>query len=172
MGRPPLRPQPENIREGQQRRRMRATDDKFAVPQRYKMPGVSYEWKTEAVLGAEDPSYMSGLMENGWEAVPLSEMPSFGREGETGAVRRGGQVLMKRPIDLTKEARLEDFQIARDQVRHNTAKLTGTNPGADLPISTSSRVTTRYDAGPGEDDIGIRSTATKPLSAGEMTFDD
>lgn len=172
MGRPPLRPQQENIREGQVRRRTRSTDDKYAIPAKYKAPGVSYEWKTEEILGAphDDPSYMPGLMDNGWEAVPLKEMPDMGRENQAGVIRRGGQILMKRPIELTREARVEDFQIARSQVNNNTAKMTGTNPAAGMPVSASSRVTTNY--APGTDEFEVSKIATTPLTSNEMKFDD
>jgi hypothetical protein len=172
MSRPPMRPEQGNIRENQVKRRVRSGDDRFQIPAHLKQPGTSYEWKTEEVIGASDPAYMSGLIENGWENVQLSEMPYFGREGESGAVRRGGQVLMKRPIELTKEARQEDFQIARQQVSNNTAKMTGTNPAAGMPISSSSRVGVKYDLPSADEDVGIRRTATSGMTHAEMRMDD
>jgi hypothetical protein len=134
MGRPPLRPENATLREGGLRqRRGRATEDKLAIPQNLKQPGVSYEWKRESTLGEEDPQYFSSLQDNGWEPVPLSEMPIFGRPGEGGVVRRGGQVLMKRPIELTREAKIEDYQIARQQVLGNNSKLMSQDPAAGMP---------------------------------------
>jgi hypothetical protein len=130
MGRPPLRHDSEPVRDNLRKRRRKSTDDKFEVPKELKIPGQSYEWKTESVLGDEGlhVMHMNGLVENGWEPVQLSEMPHFGRPGESGVVRRGGQILMKRPIELTKEARIEDYQIARAEVDGVMGRMRSADP--------------------------------------------
>jgi len=162
MGRPPLRAEPDAARDTVRGpRRRRQTDDKFAIPPELKTPGVSYEWKKESVLGEEDPQYLSGLLENGWEHVQLSEMPVFGRPGESGAIRRGGQVLMKRPTELTHEARLEDYQIARAQVTGNAKKMMGSDFDAGVP-NKGSHVNVKYDTLPS--DAKVFKTATTQLT--------
>ena len=152
MGRPPLRHDPEPARENVRAvRRRKSTDDKFAVPKEMKIPGQSYEWKNESVYGQEDHQHMQGLVENGWEPVQLSEMPQFGRPGETGVVRKGGQVLMKRPIELTKEARVEDYHIAKDQVDGAVARVRNANPtGTDHMPARGNMVQHGHKSMPGE----------------------
>jgi hypothetical protein len=160
MGRPPLRAASEPARDGiRTRTRRRATEDKMFVPPELKIPGMSYEWKREATLGQEDPQYLSSLMENGWENVSLEEMPNFGRDGDSGVVRRDGQVLMKRPIELTKEARIEDYQIARQQVLGNASKMSGGDV-AGLPVRGGQQKTDYRDM-PG--DFAVSRTATTQI---------
>lgn len=161
MSRPSIRPDAEPMRPGIRARRRRTNEDNFAIPPELKRPGLSYEWKKESCLGQEDPMYMSSLLDNGWENVQLEEMPCFGREGETGAVRRGGQVLMRRPIELTKEARVEDWQIARAQVKGNAAKMMGADAVEGLP-ARGNNMNSKYDQMPG--DFGVVKTATTQLT--------
>jgi hypothetical protein len=149
MTRPAMREESESGRPPVRARRRRSNEDKFAVPSEYRTPGVSYEWKKESCLGEEDPMYMSSLIENGWVNVQLEEMPAFGRTGETGAVRRGGQVLMKRPIELTKEARIEDWQAARSQVKGNVSKMTGADAIEGMP-NRGNKVQVNYDQMPAD----------------------
>jgi len=154
MSRPPIRPSSEPIRDADvrdgtvrapQRRHRRAhgdkAEDKFEVPRELKQPGISYEWKRESVYGNDkvgDPSYLANLQDNGWEPVDVSEMPGrFNRFGETGSIRRDGMILMKRPMELTIEARREDFDIAREQVATARRQL-GKDPSKNLKLTNSS----------------------------------
>lgn len=138
MARPPLRSSDDtNIRDGEirtrSRRRGRASDDKLHIPPEYKNPDLSYEWKRESVLGDDsDHSYLNQQFDNGWEPVDLKDMAFFGRADGSGCVRRDGLILCARPRELTYEARVEDYQIARDVVQQNNARMTGGNFG-DMP---------------------------------------
>lgn len=117
MARPSLRPESlRDTRDPEVRRRRSAGTDRNAIPKDLKQPGTSYEWKRESCLGEEDPFYQSEIKANGWEPVGIDEMPCFGRVGEAGVIRQNGLILMKRPSELTIEAKQEDYQIARSQV--------------------------------------------------------
>jgi len=168
MGRPPLRHDSEPVRDNLRKRRRKSTDDKFEVPKELKIPGQSYEWKTESVLGDEGlhVMHMNGLAENGWEPVQLSEMPHFGRPGESGVVRRGGQILMKRPIELTKEARIEDYQIARAEVDGVMGRMRSADPTGNPHMpARGNRADVKYDGMPSEYAV-VKSATT------QLTLDD
>jgi hypothetical protein len=163
MSRPALRPESLRDTSGTAvRRRRRNNDDVFAIPKELRQEGVSYEWKRESCLGEETPMYMSGLKANGWEEVSLAEMPCYGRQGETGVVRINGQVLMKRPTELTIEARVENYEEARDRVLSVSKRMSAdVVPG--LPRFNDSRVSTTYkDEMPA--DARIVKTATTQLT--------
>ena len=150
MARPSLRPDPDTVRDGSLRsrsRRRRADDNALYVPEEYKQPGMSYEWKKESVLGQEDPSYMSSQMENGWEPVALEKMPRFGRKGEVGVVRREGLVLCERPVELTREAEEEELERARNVVLNNQRKMLGADYGAGMP-NRGSKIRSSYGEAP------------------------
>jgi len=86
----------------------------FDVPEHLKRPGLSYEWKRHTVMGKEDYSYTSSMLENGWLAVDAKDMPGFMRPGYDGPVVCDGMILMERPAELTQEAVREREADARD----------------------------------------------------------
>lgn len=107
--------------------------DKFELPEsvimRFKEAGWSLEWKRHTVVGQPDPSYEVALAENAWENVMADEIPGFMPKGMGGAIIRDGLQLMKRPLYLTQEARMEDANLAIDSIRRQEAKLGQTPPG-------------------------------------------
>jgi hypothetical protein len=130
----------------ERKRKSNSSEDKFAIPAHLIPPGTSLEWKRESVVGQEDPHYMAALHENGWRPVDVSMIPTLMPEGYKGAIRMGGQVLMERPIELTREAQAEDrdnarraVQIKEDQLRGAVGAFRGQRPdgGADVRISKS-----------------------------------
>ena len=94
--------------------------------------GMDVEWKRETVNGAGDPSYDVWMREQGWEPVDSSRFPYFVADGHRGPIRRGGQILMERPKELTEEARLEDRRAAMAQMRIKEEQL-GEAPAGTLP---------------------------------------
>lgn len=127
-GRPPGRPnhsvervEPrEAVREPTRlRRRVRATDDKFAVPVEFQPDGWSWEFKRYLVGGKEDNVYQSELSMNYWEAVTAESHPEVGaRYGiKAGPIFIGDMLLMQRPSYLTDDANEEiyDMTISRRQ---------------------------------------------------------
>lgn len=134
-GRTPLR-ELEQAPEGLERVR-KAQEDKFYVPQgvinQFKAAGWGIEWKRHSTLGQEDPSYQVALAENHWQAVTTDEIPGFMPLGYSGAVIRDGLQLMKRPLYLIEEARMEDQRAAKAAVQGNIERL------SDTPSGTMSR---------------------------------
>ena len=110
-------------------RKRKSGSDQYYIDPSLIPPGVSYEWKREATYGAKDYSYTMGLQENGWEPVPAARHPNFMPPGYSGAIERGGLVLMERPIELTEEARQEDYQNALAPIRANAQRLGEAGPG-------------------------------------------
>ena len=94
--------------------------DKFALPSDMladlKERGMSVEWKRETTIGQQDPSYDIFMREQGWEPIMGERYPEFVMEGQKGPIRRDGMILMERPIELTKEAQMEERNAAREAV--------------------------------------------------------
>ena len=98
--------------------------DKFHVPAHLIPPGWDYEWKRETILGQEDSAHMRSMSENGWTPVDASAHPGyFMADTYTGPIRRDGMLLMERPLELTKEARQEDYTAARNLMDYQRQQL-------------------------------------------------
>jgi len=91
---------------------------------------ISYEWKRWSNLGQEDPFYIASMREQGWEPVPPSRHPNWVPPGyDRPHIIKSGLILMDRPIELTLEARREELQASRRQVRDAEARLGMTSRG-------------------------------------------
>lgn len=114
-----VRPAPTEARR-QRLRKGGQIADKFELPPemiaKAKAHGMSLEWKRETTGGAADTSYEVFLREQGWQPLDGSFFPNFVSKGHTGPIRREGQILMERPIELTLEAQAEDKANAREAV--------------------------------------------------------
>lgn len=101
-----------------------ASQDMFYIPTDEIPEGLSYEWKRWANVGQEDPFYIASLREQGWEPVNPKSHPNWLPPGYNQPhIIKGGQILMERPIELTEEARAENRQIARRQMREAEQRL-------------------------------------------------
>ena len=103
--------------------------DKFHVPDNLKQPGMSYEWKRMTNMGMPDREHQVGLAENHWKPVQTEEMPGMMPNDYSGAIERGGQVLMSRPSYLTEEAQNEVLDISQQRVRTQEKRLGMSNQG-------------------------------------------
>jgi hypothetical protein len=99
--------------------------NEFAIPAHLPPPGWSWEWKEETVLGEVRQGYAAKLAQVAWEPVMMESYsghfaPAFNDKGEEmkGPVRRGGLMLMERPMTLTLEA-------IEDDKRRANAKING-----------------------------------------------
>jgi hypothetical protein len=116
--------------------------DKYYIDPRMIPDGWSYEWKTQTVLGQENPSYQVSLARKGWEAVPRTRHPEMMPANFKGAhIERDGQILMERPLELTNEAKARDLRNARDQVRQKEAQLHGAPAGEQSPFANTNKGT-------------------------------
>ena len=142
--------QREVVHEGPQRtrrRRLSQGDDMFYLPPDEIPAGSSYEWKRWSVYGEENPFYIAQMRQQGWEPVDPKRHPNWVPPGyDKPHIIKAGLILMERPMELTKEARREDLEASKQQVRDAEARLgmtakgelTRNHPGLD------NRVTKEY----------------------------
>ena len=99
--------------------------DVFYIPPHLIPRGYSVEWKRISTLNKEeDDSYFVDLADQGWEAASVAQFPTLVSKNYTGkSIIRKGMMLMIRPKELTDEARAEDIQAAREQVKDKLAAL-------------------------------------------------
>lgn len=104
-----------------------ATSNPFDIPLDEIPEGSSYEWKRFSVTGQSadhDPFYLAGMRRQGWEPVDPRRHPNWVPPGyDKPTIIRDGQILMERPIELTNEARQEQKQLARQQMREAQERL-------------------------------------------------
>jgi hypothetical protein len=105
--------------------------DEYKIDLRVIPDGWSYEWKAESVLGQEQTSYMVGLAQRGWEAVAAARHPDMMPKGydPKGPIKKKGQILMERPLEITKEVEEIEKRKARAQVNQKEAQLNNAPTG-------------------------------------------
>lgn len=122
--------------------------DKFHIDASSIPEGTSYEWKRHTVYGQEDPSYNVMLREQGWEPVSADRHPELVSDGYSGPIIRDGQILMERPMELTREAQEEDRAMAREVVNVKKQQIGQAPSGTmtrDAP-GLQNKVRTTYEA--------------------------
>jgi hypothetical protein len=97
--------------------------DKYAIPKEEIPLGWSYQWIAETVLNEPQTAALMDFQQKQWVPVPQSRHP-------TRPVKQGGLMLVERPEALTKEARQEEMQEARDQIRTNVEQFMPNDSGA------------------------------------------
>lgn len=148
--RAPVRPEgetPEAVREDirpvKQRARKGIGTDRFHIPQEMIPEGIDLQWNTDTVLGQPVMQERSMMEQQGWEAVTPDMFDGrfdgmFMRKGHQGEISVGGLVLMWRPIELTMEARAEEYHAARLARHTEERKMTsGSVDGVDPAILTN-----------------------------------
>ena len=120
--------------EARRTRRRKATvnEDMFYIPIDEIPEGSSYEWKRHSVQGMEDPFYLAGMREQGWEPVNPKRHPNWVPPGyNLPHIIKGGLILMERPMELTNEFRAEQRALAKTQQREAEQRL-GMTPKGEL----------------------------------------
>lgn len=129
------------------RRKSSIQEDIFYIPKDEIPEGSSYEWKRFTVMGQEDPFYLAQMREQGWEPVDPRKHPNWVPPGyREPHIIKGGQILMERPIELTREAERENRMLAKRQVREAEQRL-GLTPridGQDTAERMRPQVTKEY----------------------------
>ena len=87
---------------------------------------ISLNWKLFTANGKEYPFYLQAMRKQGWEPVNPQEHPDWlmlppGYKEDVVIV--DGLILMERPIELTNQARAEERQLARRQIREAEQRL-------------------------------------------------
>ncbi len=106
----------------------------FHIPKDQIPVGTSYQWNNYTVFGQNNPSYDSHMLMQGWRPVDSTRHPHLVPEGYKGPLIVKGQVLMERPMELTLEARQEDYERAIGEVQRKEEQLYGT-PAGTMPRS-------------------------------------
>lgn len=107
------------------RRRVGNTDI-FAVPPHIIPDGWDYQWNPHTITGQPATDQMIEAAENGWEPVPSDRHDGmFMQKGYKGPIIRGGMRLDERPMQLTLEAKEEEYQKAQGQMRDQNALISG-----------------------------------------------
>jgi hypothetical protein len=107
--------------------------DEFYVDHNVIPDGWAYEWKRVSVAGQLDEHYMTGLLRQGWRAVPASRHPEMMPAGAKGAIQKKGLQLMEWPKVLTTRALKRQSAEAKDVLKNSEKAL------YDTPASTASR---------------------------------
>lgn len=114
------------------RRKNVESEDQFWLPIDEIPEDTTYEWKRISVMGQEDPFYLARQREQGWEPVRADRHPNWLPPGyDQPHIIKGGLILMERPKELTDEARREERQLAKKQVREAEARL-GMTPRGEM----------------------------------------
>ena len=120
------------------RRRLLKGDDHnpFEIEPTLIPDGQSWEWKAKTIMGWEDREAQIRERMNGWLPVPArvyyQRTPQIMQQlgiGPDDPVVVGGQMLMERPVALTREAMAEDKARADAQYNEKMAQLSASPPG-------------------------------------------
>lgn len=119
-----------NVTEPLRRRRYHDGEmpSEFHIPRDQIPPGTSYQWNNYTVFGQTNPSADSHALMQGWRPVDASRHPHLMPEGHKGPITVKGQILMERPVELTREALQEDYDRAVGEVQRKEEQLYGERP--------------------------------------------
>ncbi len=99
-------------------------DDPFWLPLEEIPEGLDYQWKRFSVHGEEDPFYVAQMRDQGFEPVDPKVHPNWVPPGyKLPHIVKLGQMLMERPLELTRQAEAENRLMARTQMTDAEARL-------------------------------------------------
>jgi hypothetical protein len=105
-------------------RKRKSIGDMYEIPREIIPKGWEYQWNTYTVVNEMATDSQLIMAENGWRPVMTSRHPGrFMPAGHDGAIIRGGLRLEERPTALSQEARAEELDKARGQMRDQTESL-------------------------------------------------
>lgn len=116
------------------------TPDRLKIAPDMIPDGMSLLWITDSVYGQSMSQHRSVFERKGWTPVHQSDFDGlydgmFMPKGAEGEILVDGLVLMARPIELTRKAKLADRRRAVEQVQIKEQAWTG----GDLPVSLDPR---------------------------------
>lgn len=121
------------------RTRKGAMTDQYHIPPEMIPPDIDLQWNVDSVLGQPNPHARSQMARQGWEPVTADMWSGlfdgmFMPKGHKGEINVGGLVLEWRPLELTQEARAEEFQAARqargiEERKIASGAVDGVDPG-------------------------------------------
>jgi hypothetical protein len=119
------------------RRKMGHTQiGRFTVPKHLMKPGWDYEFKVRRVMGeGVSPTDVGHERNQGWRPVPASDVREMlPPDYNSPVVEYDGQILMMRPLRLSREARNEMIDVAEGQRREKLQQAMQAPPGRDSRI--------------------------------------
>ena len=87
--------------------------------------GMDYRWVAETILGQDQGENLANAEVNHWVAVPPERHPEVmgGRKTTEAVIRRGGQILMERPIEISRESAMIERMEAGRQYESQMQRL-------------------------------------------------
>jgi len=143
--------------------------DPFDVPLSFIPNGWGYQWNAVTTYGNSEVFQAQNLEfhQNGWRPVPAARHDGFFMpKGHSGPVIVRGQMLMERPMALTEEARDEQENLAKQQMRDRDAALMGGRVNARQAMRGGIEMGGRY-RGTGGD---IKVTVDPALDVGRPKY--
>lgn len=164
-GRPPgskNKPKPESVAAVTTRYKMKAkpnwedveTDsfsddspDRLRIDPALVPEGMSLQWVTESVYGQPMPQHRAEFEKRGWTPVHQEDFDGvydgmFMPKGAEGEIKLDGMVLMARPEELTRKARMQDRRKANEVVRIKEQALRGGDINTSLDSQHPSALST------------------------------
>jgi len=113
-------------------RAKRGHEGKFHIPYEIWPNGFMLGWMVEYVLNVPQNDNLHERVLDGWEFVNANEIPQlkmvelnhdFDRSRSDGRIRRGGCILMKKPMEMYLEEQ-EEHRIQGEEIRKESGALT------------------------------------------------
>ena len=109
-------------------RNMKGGVDPYNIPQEIIPKGWSYQWNVVTVYNSKDVTMdqTNDMYQNGWRPVPAERHPGrWVPIGTKGEIILRGQRLEERPEEMTRDALLESYNMARRQMQDRNNSLMG-----------------------------------------------
>lgn len=109
--------------------------DMFHVPPELIPDGMDLQWVTETVYGKLEPQYTASFTKRGWTPVHADDFDGIfdGRyypKGSTDVINLGGQILMARPLEISRKSRAREKREAQLPAQlKREALMSGDIPG-------------------------------------------
>lgn len=104
--------------------------DRLAIDPALVPEGMSLQWVTDSVYGQGVPQHRARFEKRGWTPVHQEDFDGafdgmFMPRGAEGEIKVDGMVLMARPAEMTRKARLDEKRRANEVVRIKEQALRG-----------------------------------------------
>lgn len=121
------------------------------IPADQQPEGITLQWVTHSVRGAEEPQRRAKFEQAGWLPVHPEDFDGvfdgkWAPRGATGEIQYDGLVLMAKPTEMVEKSRARDRRAARQQVQIKEQSLYGGEidaMGADHPSALRTNKITR-----------------------------
>tara|TARA_B100000902_G_scaffold350584_1_gene359977 strand:+ start:7600 stop:8064 length:465 start_codon:yes stop_codon:yes gene_type:complete len=116
------------------------------LPDPHPKDGISFKWIRVSSMGVADPTNYSKKIREGWQPVPIEEVPELAHlvidpnPKFEGKLEVGGLLLCKMPSSMTKQRNdhyLQNSKDAQSSVDNNLMKESNPRMPMDKPTNTS-----------------------------------